>query len=124
MTKEEYQRCLRYFYSYISDMIHYMNMDTKKLFLNEEEMGLKRITENVHEQTFLEKLLQVLPMSCRPWIFRPKETSTGSRKSWIFATFLLNVNDQYIDPNFFMRNRRFSLRKMKSCSICRRWIWF
>lgn len=44
MTKEEYQRCLRYFYSYTSDMIHYMNMDTKKLFLNEEEMGLKRIT--------------------------------------------------------------------------------
>lgn len=62
MTKEEYQRCLRYFYSYTSDMIHYMNMDTKKLFLNEEEMGLKRITENVHERTFLEKLLQVLPM--------------------------------------------------------------
>lgn len=100
MTKEEYQRCLRYFYSYISDIIHYMNMDTKKLFLNEEEMGLKRITENVHERTFLEKLLQVLPM-LQTMDIPSKRDQYRIQEVLDAATFLLNVNDQYIDPNFF-----------------------
>lgn len=99
MTKEEYQRCLRYFYSYTSDMIHYMNMDTKKLFLNEEEMGLKRITENVHERTFLEKLLQVLPM-LQTMDIPSKRDQYRIQEVLDAATFLLHVSDQYIDPNF------------------------
>ena len=116
MTKEEYQRCLRYFYSYTSDMIHYMNMDTKKLFLNEEEMGLKRITENVHERTFLEKLLQVLPM-LQTMDIPSKRDQYRIQEVLDAATFLLHVSDQYIDPNFYKRNRRCSLRKMKFCNI-------
>lgn len=99
MTKEEYQRCLRYFYSYISDMIHYMNMDTKKLFLNEEEMGLKRITENVHERTFLEKLLQVLPM-LQTMDIPSKRDQYRIQEVLDTTTFLLHVSNQYIDPDF------------------------
>ena len=99
MTKEEYQHCLRYFYSYISDMIHYMNMDTKKLFLNEEEMGLKRITENVHERTFLEKLLQVLPM-LQTMDIPSKRDQYRIQEVLDAATFLLHVSNQYIDPDF------------------------
>lgn len=99
MTKEEYQRCLRYFYSYTSDMIHYMNMDTKKLFLNEEEIGLKRITENVHERTFLEKLLQVLPM-LQTMDIPSKRDQYRIQEVLDAATFLLHVSNQYIDPDF------------------------
>lgn len=99
MTKEEYRRCLRYFYSYTADMIHYMNMDTKKMFLAEDEIGLKRITENVHERAFLEKLLLVLPNV-------QKMDTTSKRDQYRIqevldaATFLLHVSDQYIDPDF------------------------
>ena len=98
-TKSEYKRCLRYFYSYTSDMIHYMNIDTQKLFLNEDERGLQRITENVHDSIFLEKLLLVLPNV-------QKMDTTSKRDQYRIqevldaATFLLNVNDQYIDPDF------------------------
>lgn len=99
MTKEEYRRCLRYFYSYTADMIHYMNMDTKKMFLAEDEIGLKRITENVHERAFLEKLLLVLPNV-------QKMDTTSKRDQYRIqevldaVMFLLHVSDQYIDPDF------------------------
>lgn len=97
-TKSEYKRCLRYFYSYTSDMIHYMNIDTQKLFLNEDERGLQRITENVHDSIFLEKLLLVLPNV-------QKMDTTSKRDQYRIqevldaATFLLHVSDQYIDPD-------------------------
>ena len=99
MTKEEYRRCLRYFYSYTADMIHYMNMDTKKMFLAEDEIGLKRITENVHERAFLEKLLQVLP-NLQNMDIPSKRDQYRIQKVLDAATFLLHVSDQYIDPDF------------------------